>query len=128
MIHTQLDSNNSITWSVLANANPYQATALPVDQVVIVVTLHLVFDRRLQVTDPLERQLQISLQTLIRRLQTLHVHFLSSMRDGSLVNDLGFVRSCISCSGLTSCCFLRLASPSFLLSSDISSWTSRKRL
>ena len=49
---------------------------LLVDKVVIVITLHVVLYSGLQVTYPPESQLEVCLQALIGRLQTLDVHFL----------------------------------------------------
>lgn len=50
------------------SSNPEVICSVPVDEVFIVVTLHLVLDGCLQVTDPFEGQLKVRLQALIRSL------------------------------------------------------------
>lgn len=59
------------------------APFLPVDEIFIVIALHLVLDGCLQVTDPFEGQLEVGLQALIGCLQTLNVHFLLAKRQSA---------------------------------------------
>lgn len=49
---------------------------LPVDEILIVVTLHLILDSSLEISDPLEGQLEVRLETLVGCFQTLNIHFL----------------------------------------------------
>lgn len=49
---------------------------VPVDQILIVITLHFILNGRLEVANPLEGQLEVRLQALVGRLQAFNVHFL----------------------------------------------------
>lgn len=61
---------------------------LPVDQIFIIIALHFVLDGRLEVTDPLEGQLEVRLQALIGRLQAFNVHFLRTQAGVSKLEQL----------------------------------------
>ena len=58
------------------------ANRIPVDEVLVVIALHLILDGGLQVADPFEGQLQICLKALIGCFQALNVHFLLSIGQG----------------------------------------------
>lgn len=58
------------------NKESLEQQVLPVDEILIVVTLHLILDSSLEVSDPLEGQLEVRLETLVGCFQTLNIHFL----------------------------------------------------
>lgn len=49
---------------------------LPVDEIFIVITFHLILDSGLEVSDSLECELEVRLETLVGCFQTLNIHFL----------------------------------------------------
>jgi len=59
------------------HTHAHTSSRSPVNEVIVVVGLHVVLDGGLQVSDPLEGQLQVHLEALIGRLQALDVHFLT---------------------------------------------------
>ena len=67
------------------NPRLWGSARVPVDEVFIVITLHLILDGCLKVPDSLEGQLEISLQALVGSLKALNVHFLPSR--GNIVRE-----------------------------------------